>query len=44
MPTAYTGFILKPLGFFDHNPALDVPPQSRLSGHVCGAKEDEGMG
>jgi primary-amine oxidase len=44
MPTAYTGFILKPLGFFDCNPALDVPPQSKVSGHVCGAKEDEEMG
>ena len=26
MPTAYSGFTLKPLGFFDQNPALDVPP------------------
>lgn len=26
MPTAYSGFVLKPLGFFDANPALDVPP------------------
>lgn len=25
MPTAYSGFMLKPLGFFDANPALDVP-------------------
>ncbi|MBD1806288.1 primary-amine oxidase [Microcoleus sp. FACHB-SPT15] len=44
MPTAYTGFILKPVGFFDCNPALDVPPQSKVSGHVCRQKEDEGMG
>jgi primary-amine oxidase len=26
MPVAYTGFMLKPVGFFDRNPALDVPP------------------
>ncbi len=26
MPTAYAGFLLKPVGFFDANPALDVPP------------------
>ncbi|MGF1481615.1 MAG: primary-amine oxidase [Cyanophyceae cyanobacterium] len=31
MPVAYTGFKLKPLGFFDANPALDVPPSS--NGH-----------
>ncbi|MCF8565111.1 primary-amine oxidase [Alicyclobacillus tolerans] len=26
MPAAYTGFLLKPVGFFEQNPALDVPP------------------
>jgi primary-amine oxidase len=26
MPVAYSGFTLKPMGFFDANPALDVPP------------------
>ena len=26
MPTAHVGFHLKPTGFFDGNPALDVPP------------------
>ena len=26
MPTAYSGFLLKPFGFFTANPALDVPP------------------
>jgi primary-amine oxidase len=26
MPVAYSGFTLKPIGFFDANPALDVPP------------------
>jgi primary-amine oxidase len=27
MPVAYTGFTLKPVGFFNRNPALDVPPE-----------------
>jgi len=26
MPTAYIGFLLKPAGFFNQNPANDVPP------------------
>ncbi|WP_432534368.1 primary-amine oxidase [Kineococcus arenarius] len=26
MPVDYTGFKLKPVGFFDRNPTLDVPP------------------
>jgi primary-amine oxidase len=26
MPVAYAGFMLKPSGFFDQNPAMDVPP------------------
>lgn len=29
MPTAYIGFLLKPNGFFDMNPANDVPPTSK---------------
>jgi len=28
MPTAYIGFLLKPNGFFDGNPANDVPPST----------------
>jgi primary-amine oxidase len=28
MPAAYIGFLLKPLGFFDENPANDVPPSA----------------
>jgi len=28
MPVEYTGFSLIPFGFFDRNPALDVPPSS----------------
>ena len=26
MPVAHSGFLLKPVGFFDRNPSLDVPP------------------
>lgn len=26
MPVSYTGFMLKPVGFFDSSPAIDVPP------------------
>lgn len=33
MPTAYSGFTLKPLGFFNANPALDVPPTSAYNGN-----------
>jgi len=36
MPTAYIGFTLKPNGFFDANPANDVPPSPRKSaGKSC---------
>ena len=31
MPTAYIGFFLKPNGFFDRNPANDVPPADRVT-------------
>ncbi|MBF2002362.1 MAG: primary-amine oxidase [Synechococcales cyanobacterium M58_A2018_015] len=33
MPVAYSGFTLKPLGFFDANPSLDVPPSQPH--HAC---------
>jgi primary-amine oxidase len=26
MPVAHTSFMLKPVGFFDQSPAMDVPP------------------
>jgi primary-amine oxidase len=29
MPVATIGFALSPVGFFDHNPALDVPAPHR---------------
>ena len=33
MPVMYTGFKLMPVGFFDQNPALDVPPSTHSNGH-----------
>jgi len=40
MPTAYIGFLLKPNGFFDSNPANDVPPtlpvKATTNGKTCG--------
>jgi primary-amine oxidase len=35
MPVDYAGFTLKPVGFFDRNPGLDVPPTS--NGHCAAA-------
>ena len=32
MPAAYIGFVLKPSGFFDLNPANDLPPSPRKAG------------
>jgi primary-amine oxidase len=33
MPTAYIGFLLKPNGFFDENPANDIPPAPLVGGN-----------
>ncbi len=35
MPASYISFMLKPLGFFDRNPALDVPPPPAKHGDHC---------
>jgi len=35
MPSATIGFTLKPVGFFDRNPALDVPPSTPHDVHAC---------
>ena len=37
MPVARLGFELKPWGFFDRNPALDVPPSEPGDGGSCHA-------
>jgi primary-amine oxidase len=36
MPVEYTGFLLVPFGFFERNPALDVPPSPPGACHVAG--------
>ena len=35
MPVEYTGFTLKPFGFFDRNPAIDLAPQASAGGDHC---------
>jgi len=39
MPADKIGFHLKPVGFFDRNPAMDVPPQEEIVGQSdhCGS-------
>ena len=41
MPVSYAGFTMKPVGFFDMNPALDVPPSAHHNGACCAAGTDE---
>jgi primary-amine oxidase len=36
MPVRVAGFQLQPVGFFDQNPALDVPPPTLHHGGACG--------
>jgi hypothetical protein len=31
MPVEYCGFTLQPVGFFDRNPALDLPPMAHCA-------------
>lgn len=40
MPASYIGFLLKPNGFFDANPANDMPPEKRGkgAGHAEGCR------
>lgn len=37
MPVERVGFLLQPYGFFDENPALDVPPPAHAEGHCTTA-------
>jgi primary-amine oxidase len=41
MPVSTIGFQLKPQGFFDRNPALDVPPPTHHHGNGCGPGHGE---
>jgi primary-amine oxidase len=41
MPVQHIGFKLEPVGFFDENPALDVPPSSSSHAH-CDVHGNEG--
>jgi primary-amine oxidase len=36
MPTAYIGFLLKPSGFFEMNPANDLPPSEKKTAAAAG--------
>jgi primary-amine oxidase len=42
MPVDHTGFTLKPVGFFDRNPALDVPPTRASHCHGDAAADVHG--
>ena len=35
MPVDTISFWLKPFGFFDRNPAIDVPPTPQVEGETC---------
>ncbi|MGJ9385795.1 primary-amine oxidase [Salipaludibacillus sp. CF4.18] len=40
MPTAYIHFQLKPVGFFDRNPAIDLPRPSAKAHSMCHTSKD----
>lgn len=42
MPVEYTGFLLMPYGFFERNPALDVPPSPPGACHADAGEEGGG--
>ncbi|MGI5193557.1 primary-amine oxidase [Streptomyces sp. CA-288835] len=44
MPCEYVGFALKPVGFFDRNPSLDVPPPAGHGAKSCHSAPQQGDG
>ncbi|MFI0454176.1 primary-amine oxidase [Actinomadura sp. 6N118] len=42
MPCEYVGFALKPAGFFDRNPSLDVPPPAGHGAAHCHTEPTDG--
>ena len=42
MPADTIAFWLKPFGFFDQNPSIDVAPTTKADGEVCGHAGHEG--
>jgi primary-amine oxidase len=45
MPVERTGFLLRPHGFFDRNPALDLPPLAVINGtDACSGNGADGHG
>jgi primary-amine oxidase len=41
MPAAYIGFMLKPVGFFNQNPGIDLPPSPKKNQCSSAAKQCE---
>ncbi|GAB3119768.1 primary-amine oxidase [Glaciibacter psychrotolerans] len=44
MPVDYSGFLFKPYGFFDRNPALDLPDGRMTEGGCCSTDATAGCG
>jgi primary-amine oxidase len=42
MPVEYTGFMLKPNGFFDANPANDIAPDRNTRSVMAGKQQPDG--
>ncbi|MFC4779418.1 primary-amine oxidase [Paenibacillus sp. GCM10023252] len=44
MPAGYTGFHLKPVGFFTQSPAIDLPVSTKKAATACCSGSSEGHG